>query len=737
MYRLLFAGVAVAAQLLVVLPAFSAERQFHVSPSAVPGGDGTPARPFQNLEQARDGLRAARKSGALTRDIKVVVRLAPGVYVLDKTWELSGEDSGTPAAPVVYRADKPGSARLQGGINLQPADFKPVTDSAILRRLPAEAQGRVLICDISTVRNLNFPEWKPAFRGTPPGPWLYINGQPMTLARWPNADATNGGWAEFSKAVDTGLPKPDAADPALRKLHPGAFLLENPRPARWNIEGGVWLQGYWTHDWADEVLRVGGYDAAARIVRLAAPHHYGIAAGTWGASMRRFYAMNLLEELDVPGEWYLDRAQKRLYLMPPPGWPKAEVVLALLSQPLVRLKGASHLQFVGLAFEYSHGDGMVLQESEHVEIAGCRVANLGGSGISVDGRGNVVRSCDLFNLGRSGISLGGGDRARLIPAKNLAYNNHIHHYGLFHRTYAPGIGANGCGQIARHNRIHDAPHNAVLYGGNEHLFELNEIYRVVMETGDAGAFYTGRDWTSQGNVLRHNFIHDLGQGDTGHVNTMGVYLDDCDSGDTVEGNVFFRAGRAIMVGGGRDNFILNNLVVDCPIGLHLDSRGTTWKQWNNPADPSWHLEAKAQKLNYTQPPWSERYPRLARIMQEEPQWPLGNVFRRNVFVDCTKRVCDFDGNVRKILDRLDIAENLAVNTRGTAGIVLPQNLQGFQNLSGTAQAPIHLGFRHAAAGDFALPRNARLYQELPSFQPIPFERIGLVVDEYRPILPPK
>ena len=63
----------------------------------------------------------------------------------------------------------------------------------------------------------------------------------------------------------------------------------------------------------------------------------------------------------------------------------------------------------------------------------------------------------------------------------------------------------------------------MLYGGNEHLFELNEVYRVVMETGDAGAFYTGRDWTTQGNVLRHNFIHDLGGGDAKHVNTMGVY----------------------------------------------------------------------------------------------------------------------------------------------------------------------------------------------------------------------
>jgi hypothetical protein len=75
-----------------------------------------------------------------------------------------------------------------------------------------------------------------------------------------------------------------------------------------------------------------------------------------------------------------------------------------------------------------------------------------------------------------------------------------------------------------------------------------------------GAFYTGRDWTTQGNVLRNNYIHDLGGGDAKHVNTMGVYLDDCDSGDIIVGKRLLPRGRAIMIGGGRDNPVLNNLV---------------------------------------------------------------------------------------------------------------------------------------------------------------------------------
>jgi len=258
---------------------------------------------------------------------------------------------------------------------------------------------------------------------------------------------------------------------------------------------------------------------------------------------------------------------------------------------------------------------------------------------------------------------------------------------------------------------------------------------VVLETGDAGAFYTGRDWTTQGNILRHNFIHDLGGGDAQHVNTMGVYLDDCNCGSTLEGNIFLRAGRAIMIGGGRDNPVLNNLVVDCPIGLHIDARGMTWKQWNNPSEPSWCLEEKAKKFNYTQPPWSQKYPRLAAIMNEDPRQPLNNPVRRNVFVDCGKQVCDFDSNVKKLLDKFEIVDNLAVNTSGAKTVAPAPAIKGFAGLSGTPEKPVALGFKDAKQGDFTLAKDASLLKELPSFEPIPVEKIGLVKDEYRQELP--
>ncbi|TWU44365.1 hypothetical protein Q31b_19010 [Novipirellula aureliae] len=703
--------------------------EIHVSSDADPGGDGSVRAPFRSLVEARDWIRQSRVSGDLPTGQAVTVLVGSGEYVFDSTFELSSEDSGSSGAAVIYRAEKRLDARLLGGITLSPKSFEPVSDPEILNRLDPQIRQEIRVISLPGPRG-EFQQLGDAYRSVPTAPWLYIDGMPMQLARWPNANADNEGWASFSKVIDTGMANPLAKNKEQQEKHPGSFVFDDPRLERWQVDQGVWLRGYWTHDWADEVIRVASYNSDEKIITLAAPHAYGIMSGTWGQASRRFYALNVLEELDQPGEWYLDRKRNKLYLYPTDQFKSASIVLATLSEPLIRVKNAKHLRFEGLSIGYGHGDGMVLQATEHVEVAGCEIANLARTGIRVSGGENTVRSCHLFNLGTSGISISGGDRHTLTPANNLAVNNHIHHYGRFQRTYAPGIGVSGCGQVVRNNSIHDAPHNAVLYGGNEHLFERNEIYRVVMETGDAGAFYSGRDWTSQGNTLRHNYIHHLGAGDAKHVNTMGVYLDDCDCGDTIEGNVFYRAGRAIMIGGGRSNPVINNLVVDCPIGLHIDSRGMTWEHWNSAKHSGWNLEEKAQALNYQKPPWSDRYPQLAMIMSDSPREPLYNPIHRNVFVNITSQVWSRDKNVDALMDKFEIENNLVVNTRGDeAAIAMAKDQwEGFRNLAGSPAAPIELGFVDADNQDFSLRDDARLRKELPAFEPIPMHQIGLYID---------
>ena len=81
----------------------------------------------------------------------------------------------------------------------------------------------------------------------------------------------------------------------------------------------------------------------------------------------------------------------------------------------------------------------------------------------------------------------------------------------------------GFGQRASHNLIHDHPHCAILFTGNDHLIEFNEIHHIALETGDnAGAIYSGRDYTFRGNRIRYTFVHDTGGVGMGR---MGIYMD--------------------------------------------------------------------------------------------------------------------------------------------------------------------------------------------------------------------
>ena len=699
----------------------AAAATFHVNPVSAPGGDGSPSRPFATLEAARDGVRAARQAGNIASSEAVEIVLAPGDYVQTEGFALEPCDGGaSESTPVVWKAAKSWTARIVGGVRVPKRAFSPVTDTVVLARLPEDARGKVLQADLSSILPGKVPPMADAFGDTPTAPLLFLNHRFGTLARWPNAVFTS-----FSKCVDHG--KKIAREGGGSVYKSGAFIYSNPRAKRWNFAEGVWLNGYWTHDWSNQSVKAASYGAengANDVIRLAASIPYGVMGGTWGRKDRRFYVFNLLDELDTPREWYLDRVRKVLYLCPPRGGLKDsdEVFVAVSGVPLVSAKNIAHVRFEGIVFEYAYGDGLSLVGTD-VQVVDSLVTCCGGTGVTLHGNRNVMRGCEVVQVGRTGVLADGGDRKTLRRADSVFEGNKVHDFGVLQRTYAPGFRVNGCGITLRANVVHDAPHSAVLYGGNEHLFEYNNVYRVLLETGDAGAYYTGRDWTTQGNVLRFNYTHDLGAG--GEVaNTMGFYFDDCDCGDEVYGNVFHNVSRGIMVGGGREHPIRNNVFSRCQIGMSIDCRGMTWKHWNSAkhGGPSWLLEDKAKAFDYTNGVWAARYPRLANIMNDHPREPLYNPVENNVFIDCQKEILALD-RVAPLARMAPIAGNVVINTKGTNGVkcasIDARIASGFTVLNGSTNAPCAFGFADVANGDFNLLPDAAILKACPAFRPLP------------------
>lgn len=652
--------------------------ELFVSPTGNDTNAGTKTKPFKSLERARD---TARK---INRDREIVIWLGGGVYERDKLFELTAEDSGSSQQPVIWRGRPGEEVRIIGGKAV--TGWKPVADETILARLAPEARGKVLQADLKALGISSYGQVKGG------GLELFFEDKAMTLARWPN-----GGFVKI-----TGLVEPDTMNVRGTKgSKTGKFMYEGDRPKRWVGEKDLWVHGYWFWDWSDERQKVESIDTERRIISVAPPYHgYGYRVGQW------FYALNILAELDTPGEWYLDQETGILYFWPPTPIEKGRTVVSVLDS-LVSLTDVSHVTFEGIIFEAGRGTAITIKGGTQAKIAGCVLRNLGSWGVTIEGgTNNGVVGCDIYQTGNGGIGLDGCGiyaggysgigRKTLTAAGHFADNNHIHHFGRWNHTYQAAISIGGVGNRATHNLIHDAPHMAIEFSGNDHHIEFNEIHNVCQESNDAGAVYAGRDWTMRGTVIRHNYLHHI----TGFQGRgcNGIYLDDMFCGTAIFGNVFYQVTSAVFIGG-RDNLVENNVFVDCQPALHINAPAMTWAKESVKTTMKPRLNAMPYKSDL----WRNRYPELVNILDDEPAAPKGNVVVRNL---------SYGG-------RWDEIEDVA-----RPYITVTNNLVG--------QDPLF---------DAKPPKSFRLRATSPAyttgFKPIPVEKIGLYKDDFRKELPAK
>ncbi|MBI5092878.1 MAG: right-handed parallel beta-helix repeat-containing protein [Candidatus Hydrogenedentes bacterium] len=561
--------------------------------------------PFATLERARDEIRKLKQAGPLPAPgVTVVIR--SGAYYLGKPFELSADDSGTETAPITYTAFPGEEVRLSAAKPV--AGFQAITDPEVLQRLDEQSRAHVLQADLKS-QGIADP-------GAPNegGAEVFFDDMPMTLSRWPNE-----GFARIADiVVQDGL-----VSHGIKGSKVGKFKYDGDRPSRWLHEKDPWLYGCWFWDWSDERQKIASIDTGAATITLAPPAHgYGYRKGQW------YYAFNMLSELDSPGEWYIDREKGILYFWPPHPINTAKTAVTILPNVVV-MKETSFVTLQGFTIEGARGDALIVSGGKGVQAASCVIRNIGGTGAQMSGAGHRFHDCEVYQTGAGGVALSGGDRVTLTPGGLSAENNHFHNYGRVKPMYTPAISLNGVGNLAAHNLIHDAPHAAILFGGNDHVMEFNEIHHVCQQSNDAGAIYTGCNWTMRGNQIRYNYLHDItGFEDKGCV---GVYLDDMFSSAAIYGNVFYNVVSAAFIGGGRDCSIENNIFVDCKPAVHVDARALGWAAGT--AD-DWLKEAKDKGtisgIAYNKPPYSDRYPKLITILDNNPKAPVGNVIARNI-----------------------------------------------------------------------------------------------------------
>ncbi len=698
----------------------SEKLEIFVDSNARDGGNGEIDSPFNTLEQVRDYIRKLKKDGNYPKN-GVTVNLREGVFSRNEAFVLTKEDSGLENAPVIYKAYNNEEVKIVGGTELKLKDFAVSGDSAI----DSTVKGKIYSYNLKvngikaydelpvTGHSAYYLQMLGISKEAPALPVPLYNEEACTLARYPNddwitvtkvhepGDAVRH-WFDGDKSTDY-VPPEQRNDPPLTMK----FEISDPRIKNWVNAKDMWANGYWYWDWSDQTTSISKIDADNKILESAYPSAYAVKEG------QRFYVYNLLEELDIPGEWYYDTDTGEFYIYPKDSNPESSILLPFSEESLLEISNAEYVNFSGITFSGARKAAITVNECNNILIEYCTVSHVSSSGITVQGGKNVtVSGCHLYDLGEEGIELSGGSDETLEPANHLAINNWIHDFSVILRTYTPGIRLEGVGNRAAYNLIHGSPHTGLVYGGNDHIIEYNEIYDVLKEAADMGAIYTGRSLIRRGTIIRGNLIHDCYS--NSNLNDIhAIYFDDTYSGTTVTGNIIYNLpGNGVFINGGRDNTVTNNIFYNLTkFGFTMNclNRATNWVGNQPPVTERLGLPSGLHKTE----PYS-KYPHMNNILEDSPADAKYNVFKNNACINV--------GGEYQISDLQEYGSPVTYDELKAMNDInegyLSYNVED-------------AGFVAVENEDFTLREDSKIFEKLPEFENIDAKKAGLITSRLK------
>ena len=265
---------------------------------------------------------------------KIEIILAPGTYFIDSTIEIVQGKNWHAGIPLTIRSSGAAHAIIHGGRIVPVSKVQPVKDPYFLAGLEPQVRSRIRMLDLKSLGIKDMGRLRAVGFSRPFGvAWMepFFNKVPGTIARWPNDSMIL-----ISKLIDSGA----IARYGDYSLRGGVFTYEGTnRPSRWRNAANTWIAGYFMWGYADDAVPLKSIDTLEHKISTALPTMYGFGTGK---PYRAFYAYNIPEEIDLPGEYYLDRDQQKLYFLPPAGLKTIE--LSVLEAPMMALEGVCNIR---------------------------------------------------------------------------------------------------------------------------------------------------------------------------------------------------------------------------------------------------------------------------------------------------------------------------------------------------------------------------------------------------------
>ena len=557
---------------------------------------------------------AAMMQGAAPGD---TVYIPEGLYRTTGSIELSGLRDVTIAARPGERPVISGSVELKG--------WRRVSDRRVLRTVGRDAAKRLYVTDLKKagVEDLGDP------CKTGKRPELFCGGEIQTLSRWPDEGFAYGGRALGETVIP---PVENGNSGAVEPI----FEYLDDRVARWGTEKDPRIFGYFFYDWTHKYMYIDSVDVA-RHALIVSNHGRNGSRSRYRHGLR-YIGLNLLCELDRPGEWYLDRATSLLYWCPPEGVNPvkgAPAVTFTLNQSkfMLVLRDCENVTLEGLTFEQSRGSAIRIEGGSGCTVKDCRILGVACDGIDVQGgRRHRIDGCYIAHIGKQGLRMVGGDRRTLERADFEVSNCYIADFARLERTYNSAVCLEGCGSVMHHNEMCYAPSSAMSLAGNDLIAEFNYIHDVALESDDQGGFDLYLNPSMRGIELRYNRWSNIVGGTRYGVGA--IRLDDLISGFRIYGNLFENCGAvefgAVQIHGGSENLIEDNVFYGCRYAVSFTHYGEQkWKETFERIHESVYGD-----VDISSPLYLQRYPEIRELGRNIDV----NIIRNNLILDCKQDV---------------------------------------------------------------------------------------------------
>ncbi len=637
-------------------------------------GDGSEEEPLRTLEKAIDVANEMREDS----DKLIEILLREGTYSVTNTIKIINSQKDDSLLKIsAYQDEK---VTINAGVDI-PLSAMNIADSDFTNAIIDKPNaGSVLQYNLKDAQIEDFGEI--SLRGhlisdeKEAQAELSLNGEVQKLAGWPNGEYT-------------GLIKPTDSNEYGKRTKSGiangcSFKVNYDRPSQWSKPEQAWLSGTIGPNYEFDYYPVSRFDSEEKRVYLSR----GALEKYYTEPYYRFE--NVPEELDEPGEYYIDRQSGMLYFYPPEDAPKDSVLTITMSTPtldvsgkapnsMFRIENSKNIVFENLIFKGGRGSAITGKNNSNIKFINCEINSFGENGIRFDASTDItISDCKIHDVGQDGILfVSCGNYQTLSPSNIVVSNNDIYNFARLERSYKTGIdfGYRCVGATAANNHIHNGPHaGMIFYGVNNDIYG-NEFDNLVTEFSDMDALYCNNSnypW-ERGNKIHNNYFHDIGKSSMNgrhQINVRAIRTDNRGCGLNIYENLFYNIGDggngngnngigAITAEGTR-NRIFNNLFVDCNEAyfntlqykeIETADDGTLYPntiinssgvEVANTINGAKVADLKKQMENYL-PVYGKQFPELYNYFYEHPNMSKTNEFKNNMIINIAIPLSNFNG----------------------------------------------------------------------------------------------